>query len=870
MQTNRERIYDIVKLYFNDDSKGGVSTEYIAKALNIQRTNVSSILSKLVSEGKVQKTSGRPVLYYIESESDTTIDKCFSEMIGYDGSLKRAVQLAKASVLYPQRNISTVIIGAQGTGKSLLAMLMHKFAVESKVLLPDSNCVIFDCRNYVDSEQLAINELFGDEKSNGYFAAAEHGMLCINNAHLLSSRTRSLVMSHIEKMQKDNREKSSPIVVVNCDSKNRVACDDFASSLPIVIELPPLSERPISERMQMIQNFLIIESARIKKTLCINAELLRCLLLYDCEANCLQLKGDIKIGCANAYVRERNSSRDTYQLFVSDFEHRVRKGFLKYKNHRDEIEQLIPNDYNYFFNEASIEISAAKKDKLTYKNLYDDLEHKALELETRGLQEDDINLILSTDIENIFRGYQSELMQQVINKEQLSGLVDKRVIDLVEGFLNDAALKLERSFSNSIFYGLCLHLNAAINHRSFTKKIPSKQITEIIENFRSEYSFSLRFAAKLEQIFNMKLTIDEVVFITMFISYQDPISETSSRPVILFAFYGEGVAASVAKTIESYTQLKNVFAFEIVFEKGPEEIYDRLKQYISNIERGRGVITVYDNDFLGKMLSSIEEELKIVIRQCPIPILTLGIELARQAALDENVDNVYHRTMKSVSTYSLKFKKIIVTLCTTGEGGAKELQRYIRLYGQVDDMEIIPLSILDRDCLREELVKIMNMGVIHCVIGAHNPKLFELPFIPISDVFSVEKEKLPALLRLTREEKRGIDYNEIYSYLTEQLEHVNIDKLKKVLPKFISEINDKICELSLDSELGLFIHMACCIDRTLGHTPAPVNIRREDIIGKHNRQYKELLKLLRPLEKTFSIIFDNNEAANILTIIYKL
>lgn len=871
MQTNKEKVYDFIRLYFTGNSGNGVSTNYIAKALNMQRTNVSSILNALVAGGKIQKTNSRPVLYYIKSDDSDTADTCFSNLVGHSGSLKRAVQLAKAAVLYPQKSLPTAIVGAQGTGKNHLAMLMHKLAVKSGVLLPDAVCVTFDCKSCAGNEQLAIDELFGDGDNEGPFSAAQYGVLYIDNAHLLSARVRNLLVSRIEETMRENAgERSSPMVIVGCDSKNRVACDDFSTSLPIVIELPLLSERPMSERLDLIRTFLTMESVRLKKTLCIGAEVLRCLLLYDCEANCMQLKGDIKIGCANAYVREHNSSADTYQLFMGDFEHYVRKGFLKYKTYREEIEQLIPSDYDYSFSEASMETSAVDRERLTYTNMYEELDRKAVELAARGLEEDDVNLILSTDVETMIQSYQGELTKRVVNKEQLSMLVDKRIIHLVETFLDEASLKLERIFPNTVFYGLCLHLNAAINRRVFDKKIPPKQITEIIEHFRAEYFLCLQFTAKLKQEFGTEFPLDEVVFLTTIICYRAPTSDTGNKPVVLFAFYGEGVADSICRTVANLTRLDNVFSFELVFEKEQKEIYESLKQYISSIHRGKGVIVVFDNAFLREMLSSMEEELHIVIRQRPIPIITMGVEFARKAAVDENIDTVYQSTMRSLGAGAVESPETIVTLCSTGEGGARTIKEYIQRYGQVEDMRIVPLAISDKDRLREELVKIMNASIIHCVIGTYDPKLFALPFIPISDVLGVEKEKLPALLRRNRGEKCSVDYDEVYLYLEEQLEHIKVWKLKKVLPQVISQINEKICELSPDSEIGLFVHLACCIDRVRGHECTPVNVRRESIIEKYSRQYKELLKLLKPLEKAFNIIFNDDEAANILAILYQL
>ena len=42
------------------------------------------------------------------------------------------------------------------------------------------------------------------------------------------------------------------------------------------------------------------------------------MLLYRCENNVKQLKSDIKIGCANAYVREFNEDTDELYIYMND------------------------------------------------------------------------------------------------------------------------------------------------------------------------------------------------------------------------------------------------------------------------------------------------------------------------------------------------------------------------------------------------------------------------------------------------------------------------------------------------------------------------------------------------------------------------
>ena len=70
MKSNKEKVYDFIRLHADEKADRGISTAYIADAMELQRTNVSSILNLLVQEGRIQKCNGRPVLYKVGREFD--------------------------------------------------------------------------------------------------------------------------------------------------------------------------------------------------------------------------------------------------------------------------------------------------------------------------------------------------------------------------------------------------------------------------------------------------------------------------------------------------------------------------------------------------------------------------------------------------------------------------------------------------------------------------------------------------------------------------------------------------------------------------------------------------------------------------------
>ena len=112
----------------------GISASHIAEELHLSRANASNDLNKLVTEGKVTKTKGKPTLFkpVIEEQnvSNVSIINKFSES---NPSLYSAIEQAKAAILYPPNGMNILLLGETGVGKSTFASLIHKYAVEMKI-----------------------------------------------------------------------------------------------------------------------------------------------------------------------------------------------------------------------------------------------------------------------------------------------------------------------------------------------------------------------------------------------------------------------------------------------------------------------------------------------------------------------------------------------------------------------------------------------------------------------------------------------------------------------------------------------------------------------------------------------------------------
>ena len=889
MKPNREQIIDFMikcSNSVNSEEAKGVSTQYLSNRLGMQRTNISSILNALVKDGVIEKLNGRPVLYRIKKKTMTPQGEqsCFKQLIGCNGSLKNAVQLAKAAILYPQHSLHSLVLGPNGSGKSYFVNLMYYFAKESKIIENEPPFIRFNCNNYSDKPEQMAEILFGIDKGS-FLSRAEGGVLFIDHIELLPTDGRNILIRLIENNYLEiNGIKSEFNVIIICainDTVERRLIEYYSSYFSIRIQLSSLAERNLTERFEMIQHFFTIEAARCNKTLNINSELLICLLLYQCETNVKQLSRDIQIGCANAYVREFENPKDNIWIHMSDFPFYVRYGFLNLKKYKLEIKEIISENCNYAFSKIEAIMISLNEEKLNKKkNMYDFIDEKVNELRERGIEEQDINTIISIDVENQFKKYSNKLMNQVLDEEQLSEIVDRRVISLVKNFLNEASKKFNKVYPVSIFYGLCLHLNSTLSRQDKSQRLSNEQIMEVIGKYEDEYSYCVKFVSLIEKEFAKRFPIDEVVFITMFITRDSLEKEENKYPVVLVALHGNTAASSLVEVINNMGS-HETYAYDMPLSKNVNMAYEELKALIIKIHQGKGIFVIYDMGSFKTMLDMISSETGIEIRELEIPITLLALDCNRKIMIGMELDEIHKGLIDTYNNmmciqkdvyYRSKSKKVILTLCMSGEGAAVQIKNYIKNNIQLQDIEIIPLAITDKQFLLEQVNRIKESHEIICVIGSYNPQLMGIRYISITDIFQNNAKELRTLLNLGTEDieadnDEADDFKVIFDHLSKELKLVDVDKLRIYLPKVMVEIElNQNYNLTEEQELALMVHIACCIEYMLGKSSMSVNIHKDNILSENQGLYKSIKNSFSIIEKEFNVEFSDDELANIISI----
>lgn len=862
----------------------GVTTQELAEQLQMQRSNLSTLLNELVADGKMEKLPGRPVHYRPLMAGDTPRGEtsCFKILDSCEGSLRPMIQMAKAAILYPDHSLNTLIEGPSGSGKTTFGYLMYQFACENKVLPMGAPFERFSCHYYDDQEEKAYSRLFGAGEA---LEKAKGGMLFLDNVEYLPVGCREHLLDLIEN---DDAVLRDIILVCSLQDKARASVKDaYTARFSARIELQPLQNWQLGERFALVQQFLINEAVRMKRTVRVNAELLHCLCLYRCENNIKQLRNDIRLGCANAYVHAFNSAEKELILYLNDFPSGVSHGLLYYKKYRDELEAQIPQEYVYTFSEDTMRKENLRETSLPEighqmlnASVYDTIDRKAEELRGRGIGDEDIGHIINAELEYDMKQFANRITQSKVSRESLCKVMDRRIVDMVDAMLKEAAARFNKVYPETTFYGLCLHLSSTIERGASSRhNLSNERILDVVEKCREEYALCMRFASAIEQEFDIRLSIDEAVFMTMFLCDPSLYRKSENGPVVLVAMHGDSTASSMVDVVNSLAGCGNAYAYDMPLDKDMQQAYDELKAAVQELNRGQGILLVYDMGSLRTMAEIITKETGVPIRTVALPGTLIAVDCARKANSCSSLDELQEGAMESCRDFYTQIaepsgrahrSKVIITLCMTGEGGAVQMKHYLEKNAAMNDTDIIPLAVDDRKALLTEINHLKENHEIVCVVGTYDPGLYNIPFISVVQLFETPVDKLDILLTMPEEERTKVNYEMIYAYLAEQMPGFDVKKLRRCLPKAMAQLKKAVQGLTQDQELGLFLHISCAVERIRKGENMPEKTNRQAIISRNKRLYNDLHDILWGVEDTFGIQFSDDELAYIIGIVKKL
>lgn len=866
MKSNKEIVYEFIKKYSSgyQDDIPMITTQYLSEKLNMQRSNISALLNQLVKEGLLEKRQGRPVYYRLKKLKSR--HRNFEGLIGYQDSLREAVMLAKAAVLYPDQKCSILLVGPRGSGLNYFAHEVYEFAVESKKLKKNAPFILFDCKTFVERTHQIKEVLF--HKQEGMLKKANEGILFIKNVDLLTGYDRTLLFE----VMNGNYQTVKQIMDLPEDFKTNIICtlsssisvetlEVFKSKVNFYIELPPLSQRSFEERWQFIQLFLKTEAKKLNRMIEVDATILHCLFLYQTNKNIKGLKKDIQSACANAYVRECQNHNPSLHLLLTDFPNYVRKGLIYYKEYKNDICQYVPDNCRLAFKENEILSNTIESQT---KSLSTTIHQKRKHLIKEKLNQDDIEHILLTDIFDDFQHYYQQLVDKVPSQE-LDLFVSHKLIQCVQTFIIGYQKEFHCQFEHHLLVALCVHFNSLMVNVSNTQHLTHVQIDYFIEKYDKEYQYVCRFVDIIEKEFHMTIKQDEKIFILLFMIPK----KQKEQVVTLLAMHGKG-ATSIVDVVKQMIHTDNIYAFDLSLDENIEEAYEKLKQKIIHIHQGKGILLIYDMGSLHTMVESIACETNISIQYIQVPITMIALSSSQQAKLNHSLEDIYQHLQSDYQGYRyVRPQKENMILIISKKSIENALQVREDIYSSYDyegyHIECIYVSSsLD---LFNQIDSLSKQYKIYGIISDETLQLKQYSYITYDEVYKHEVSSIELLFYKPQQEQEEL--LEVLGYLEGQLEKVDIREMSMMLINFVNEL-EKIMEVSLitDQKIGLLVHIACLVDGLLKGKTQSVHFNVINIIQMYGDKIEEIKKALQLIEQTYGVTMSDSDIATMISIIF--
>ncbi|MDF7639643.1 sigma 54-interacting transcriptional regulator [Lactobacillus sp. ESL0791] len=910
----KEKIYQALTEYTSNvdnlsltNTKSAMSTADLADLLHMDRANCSKELNELFKEKLIIKVDGRPIRYFpvkkIESLLNITVknfevaelgeflkqkkEDSFDTLIGNNESLKLAVDKAKAAMIYPKHGLNTILSGETGVGKTMFAQLMYKFAKSNGVLDTDAPFVTFNCSEYADNPQLLVSTLFGytkgaytgaDQSHEGLVDKANKGILFLDEIHRLPAQGQEMLFHLIDFGQyrrlgdSENYHSAQVLIIAaTTESIESVLLDTFLRRIPMTINIPRLQDRTINERFELICTFFNEEYKKINKEIVVQRSVVKSLLGYQCLGNIGQLKADINLICARAYldsIVENSPNLTIRKKFLPNY---VLDGMLTASKKEGISAFLAESNTDIVFNGENIQHDIITND------IYPSL------LSANSLTE--IKKRLET---NILETYPSSKGSRIENAE-IFKVIEPSVYYATIEALKLAENELNKKFSKQTIIAFAMHINSLINGNGGKSTLNELNFLELEKKHMDILNIAKLVKNDIEKELNVTFSAKETYIFALFLMMDENSKEKKHVGLIILA-HGNGIAKNIAYVVNTLLDCKRAYALDMNLEQNVNEFYKSFESVAVNIDEGHGILLMTDMGSLNSFGEMLTEKTGILTKTITLISTPFVLEALRKTMISGYSLEEIYRDLKSEIAESLFEKNeinsnirtgrkyhdnVIVTTCITGKGAAVTLANFLKnslpLIAQYN-IEIIPVN-------RKDFFKIdFGKKNLLAIVGSYDLHVKDVPFISAERVLLTDG--LPKLTEIIKKlllnnnqslhKNIKLSNNEILigleGILNESLTFLNPQKTLSCVLKSFFEISNS---LSMKNEshymIAYTLHAATMIERI-----AKKQAFSYPEIGRYIQAHQELYISVKSgtkiIEKYFNIKIPDSELGYIIEI----
>ncbi len=813
-----------------ENEKEGLTTLEIADALGLSRSATSLYLNKLLEKREVRQKGSRPV--YWQSLTSSQVENqanVFQQYIGYDGSAREAIEKCKAAILYPPVGLPLLLCGPSGVGKSFLAKLIFDYLKEKREE-EAKTFIVFNCADYANNPELLSSMLFGhtkgaftgaDTDKKGLLSQADGGILFLDEIHRLSKENQEKLFQYMDSgkfrpMGEESKMVSSQVrlLFATTEDPKEVLLPTFYRRLSVIVNLPALHDRPILERISLINHLFIRESVRINRKLKIDNQIFKRLLDQQIPGNVGSLINEIQMCCADSL--RKNVSQKYLEISEEGATHFT---IISYP----EEESDHKTDYLGQLNKVFMSLITSKKSIL-------ELKEELFQFDSHFLEEE--FYITNNFLEN-------QLIQQIEANNQ-------RIID--NNQVTSEAIK-------------CVIRLLQVNKNSLSIKI----LEELKREMSKEYPRTALFSHYVTEDVSpeIKLFVEVILSILLI----DSISEEIKYHALLVA-HGDTTASSIRSVANKLCGEYIFDAINMPLTSSIRDVVAKVKLWLSERDTSEGVIMLVDMGSLTHLYKSLKPqilgELLVINNVTTSYALEIGQQLVNGQMFYEIAKNAEKNFLTNIQYFEgFSVEKNIIISSISGYDISKKLRKICEKNFN-PDIKLIALkfnelrNILDRASTDQNYLKETSL----ILTTSYLDNKTDVPSINLLDALDEDAENQLGITfkNLIHPSNVPNILNEFIHFfskegLSEKLEFLNPD----VIIRQVESITEK-CEkrfnlpLSAKMKFNLTMHLALMVERMmLGDTDYPVPENLLELKINQKFFYQNMKDIVSTLEQFYRI-----------------
>ncbi|MDY3706276.1 sigma 54-interacting transcriptional regulator [Vagococcus lutrae] len=878
MSNRKEQIFRTLATMAN----GGTAND-IADAMGLERSNVSRYLNELVKEQRVARSQGRPVVFTVTEKTKTEqFDITFDNLVGANESLSVSIQQAKAAILYPPKGLHTIVFGETGTGKSLFAECMYRFAVSSESIQDDAPFVSFNCADYAQNPQLLFAHIFGvkkgaytgaNEDRQGLLAEAHGGILFLDEIHRLPPEGQEMLFTFIDKgeyrpLGESAKVHEASVQIIGATTENSdMFLTTFNRRIPMSITLPPLRERSIDERYEIVTLFIKQEADRLQQKIIVEREAILAFMLYHAEGNIGQVKRDLKLVCAKAFLNYRTHQEDYLTIHQKDLPLQVQKGLLKIKEMPERIDRFVDKNSHYLTFEPGTNEVVWSLDPARDMSVYSTIEEKVSTLTQQELETLDLESYIEANVDQYFEAYVDELARSNIHQD----LIEADVWELTNRLYDVAEERLDRSYHEKARFTFALHLQGTLERIKDNRSIIHPNLNDIRIHYKKEFKVAIDLSAMIEEAYEIEIPFDEIGFITMFLAIDtvEPQETQDNQVAIVLLMHGKSTASSMLEAVQELLGTTTGTAFNMPLTMEVQHMYEQVKNYVIDHKEqmASGMLLLTDMGSLNTFGNMIYEETGVRTKAISMVSTMIVLEAVRMASIGRSLEDIYQNVQMSFENIvRTQFRpekqrdKAVIVTCFTGEGVATKLYERIQPVVNTDEVEIIQMQFLEKEAFKKHIDRLMEQYDIKAIVGTVDIEYQNIPFFSAFDIFN--NDKLNELKRLAANE---LSIGQIIASLEGTMTTIeSVSELLLLLQHQIHQIQSDmqvIVEPGIDA--AILIHLAFLVEALNTGVKKRDFDDLERFKRKHLIAYNAVQSNLMPVEKRYHLEIPESEIAYI-------